>query len=313
MEPAGGSALYDALNQGAAQLRRYAGPHTVNHLILLIDGPPTKGPRELDDFAKLAEVFAREGITVSTIGLGHDFNEDVLATLARVGNGHFRYVDTPGKMVDALQAELAPSRTLVARDAVLTIDFDPDCTELQSYGWLPATIKEQTISYRFPYVFAGQDLRLLVSAMVRGRMFAFKIATIRLAWKAPADDQLMETETSLKLQFDTSEDTVRKSIDPAVRRTTVSTLISEGMQEAIEQIDKGDFRKALRALRRADSEAIGLNAEFEDDAVAAKIRQLETYLAEVQARGLNRLDRKILRSGLFNQFDTPTADDPPDH
>ena len=32
-------------------------------------------------------------------------------------------------------------------------------------------------------------------------------------------------------------------------------------------------------------------------------------LAEVQARGLNQLDRKILRSGLFNQFETPTADD----
>ena len=43
--------------------------------------------------------------------------------------------------------------------------------------------------------------------------------------------------------------------------------------------------------------------------IAAMIQKLDTYLAEVRTRGLNLLDRKILRSGLFNQFETPTADE----
>ncbi len=65
------------------------------------------------------------------------------------------------------------------------------------------------------------------------------------------------------------------------------------------------------ALRSARDDATSLNEDSADPLVAAKIQQLETYLAEVQARGLSQLDRKILRSGLFNQFETPTAEEKP--
>lgn len=310
IEPAGGSALYDALNQGAAQLRRYAGPATINHLVLVTDGPPTKGPRELDDFSKLAEVFAREGFTLSAIGLGQDFNEDMLATLARIGNGRFRYADQPEKIAEALQAEVSPRHTLVARDAVLTVEFRSDCEDVGSYGWKQSSIDRETVTYRFPYLFADQELNLLASAAVRTPRFSTSasVASVRLRWNDLADGQPREIIKPVSILFDSDATAARQSANPAVTRTTVSTLISEGMQRAIEQIDKGDFKRALRALRRARDDAQSLNYDLEDPRITARISQLETYLKEVQARGLNQLDRKILRSGLFNQFETPTEE-----
>ncbi len=312
IEPGGGSALYDALNQGAAQLRRYAGSATLNHLVLVTDGPATKGPREADDFFRLAEVFAREGITLSTIGLSQDFNEDLLAALARIGHGHFHYVDQPGKLVDALQAEIAPLRTLAARDAVLSIEFVPDCKKVETYGWIPGELKANTATYHFPFVFTDQDLSVLVSAEMRDRRFAYNVATLRLQWKSADDGATHELTKLVQISLVNDERLSRESTDSAVVRTTVNTLISEGMQQAIEEIDKGDFRRALRALRGALQDARGLNYPLDDPQIEAKIKQLEVYLAEVQARGLTQLDRKILRSGLFNQFQTPTADDQPD-
>ncbi len=308
IEPAGGAALYDALNQGAAQLRRYAGPTTINQLVLLTDGPPTKGPRELDDFSKLAEVFSREGFTLSTIGLGQDFSEDMLATLARIGNGRFRYADQPEKIAEALQAEIAPLRTLVARDAVLTVEFKSDCEDVASYGWKQAVIEHETVAYHLPYLFANQELSLLASATLRAQRYSYRLATVHLRWNDLANGKPQEISKAVSINFDAEETAVRKSANPEVIRTSASTLISEGMQRAIEQIDKGDFRRALRALRSARSDAQSLNDDLNDPQVTAKIKQLETYLAEVQARGLNQLDRKILRSGLFNKFDTPTEE-----
>ena len=312
MEPAGGAALYDALNQGAAQLRRFAGPSTINHLILVTDGRPTKGPREADDFSRLVDVFTHEGITLSTIGLGPDFNEDLLATLARIGNGRFRYADQPEKLLEALQAEIAPQRTLVARDAVLTVEFTPDCEDVASYGWKQATIEHETVTYHLPYLFADQDLTLLTSATVPGHRYSYTPASVHLRWNDLAGGKPVELKKNISLLFESDETAVRKSVNAAVIRTSASTLISEGMQRAIEQIDKGDFRRALRALRRARDDAQILNDDVSDAQITAKIRQLETYLAEVQTRGLNQLDRKILRSGLFNQFETPTAEETKD-
>lgn len=308
VEAAGGAALYDALNQGAAQLRRNAGPTTINHLILITDGPPTKGPRELEDFTKLTAVFVREGFTFSTIGLGEDFNEDMLATLARIGNGHFHYAAQPQKLAETLQAEIAPRRTLIARDAVLTVEFNSQCDDVTAYGWKLAITEHETVTYHFPYLFAEQELSLLASAVVRPRPFGFTLATVRLRWNDPAGGGPREITRKVSVQFEANDYVVRQSARPTVIRTSVSTLISEGLQRAIEFIDKGDFKRALRALRQAREDAQSLNYDLEDTQAKARIGQLEIYLAEVQARGMNPLDRKILRSGLFNQFETPTEE-----
>ena len=308
IEPAGGAALYDALNQGAAQLRRYAATSSLNHLVLITDGPATKGPRERDDFTRLAGLFAREGFTLSTIGLGDEFEEDLLAAMARVGNGRFRYAAQPAMLAATLAAELAPLRAPVALEVVLQIEFGPTCREVDVTGWAPATVEGRTATYRFPHLFAGQEISVLAGARLEPNRDRAEIATVRLRWKDVTTGAFNECTRDLSAYLENDAWVVRKSVNPVVVRAAVAAVISEGMQRAIVQLDKGDYRRALRALRAARDDATFMNNDLEDAAIAGQIRQLETYLAEVQARGLNELDRKILRSGLFNQFATPTED-----
>lgn len=312
IEPGGGAALFDALNQGAAQLRRFATPDSVNHLILVTDSAPTKGPREFADFSKLSEAFAREGITLSTIGLGEEFDEDLLAAIARAGNGRFRYLADAGGLADAIRSEVAPLQAAVAHDVVLTVEFRPIFSEVETHGSEPVTVDGTTATYRFPHVFAEQELAVLVSGQARpmgATGVRREAVTVRLQWRGAADGAPGEAVQNLTLRYLADAQAVRTSLNPGVYRTAVSRLISEGMQESIGHLDKGDFRGALRALRRARGQARGLNFELDDEQIAATIRQLDTYLADVEARGMNQLDRKILRSGLFNQFESPTAED----
>jgi Ca-activated chloride channel family protein len=307
-EPAGGSALYDALNQGAAQLRRYAANATANHLILVTDGPATKGPRERDDFLKLVELFAHEGITLSTTGLGEEFPEDLLAELARAGNGRFRYAAAPGDLAGALQAEFGVLRTPCARDVVLRIEFGYGCEDIETAGWENAQIEGNVATYRFPAVFSGQQISVLAGARYTGFGRTTDIATVRLRWRDVGSGAEHEVSRRLTVYFDPDTWASLKSVDRGVLRTTADTLISEGLQRAIEELDKGNQRRALRELRRARDSAREMNDRIDDTTIAARIRVLETYLAEVQARGLNQLDRKLLRSGLNNQFEIPTED-----
>lgn len=310
IEPAGGSALYDAINQGAAQLRRYAASATINHLVLVTDGPATKGPRERDDFTRLAELFAREGISLSTIGLGEEFEEDLMVAMARSGNGRFRYAAQPDDLSGALQTELALLRIPVAREVVLCIEYGHGSEEVETSGWEQAEIDGQTATYRFPYVFAGQEVGVLAGASTRvpWNAASSSVAVVRLRWKDVATGAAQEAVRKLNVYFDADTPASQKSIDRGVMRAAVNAVISEGMQRSIEQLDKGDFRRALRELRRTRDRARDMNYELEDGPIAAKIQVLEAYLTEVRARGLNQLDRKILRSGLHNQFDIPTAE-----
>jgi hypothetical protein len=102
-------------------------------------------------------------------------------------------------------------------------------------------------------------------------------------------------------------------VDNLLGYAAVGVVIGEGMQNAIAHLDEGDIRRAERSLRHARSQARTLNYDLEDDGIAEDIRRLEAYLAEVQARGMNQLDRKILRSGLYNQFELPVEEEDEDN
>jgi Ca-activated chloride channel family protein len=312
IEAAGGAALYDGLSQGAAQVRRFAGPATVDQLILVTDGPATKGPRERADFVGLVETFVREGTAVSTIGLGDEFDEDLLATLARVGGGRFAYADAPARLPDALLREIAPSRAIVAIDALLTIEFRGNCDEVRAHGPRRATVEKNTVSVAFAHLAAGQELSVLASGTI-GSFSASGIqrdlVRVRLRWKDPATGEARELVQGVTARFSPESRDVTEGYNIRVYRAAVASMISEGMQDAIEQLDRGDYRRALRELRRARDRARDINQTPEDAEIATMIRQLDAYIAEVQARGMNLLDRKVLRSGLFNQFESPSTGD----
>lgn len=308
LEPGGGAALYDALNQGAAQLRRYAASAKLNHLVLITDGPATKGPRERDDFTRLAGLFAREGITLSTIGLGDEFEEDLLSTMARIGNGRFHYAARPNALAEALQAELAPLRSPLAQDVVLRIEFGDNCRDVESEGWKSAEIEGRAVTYRFPLLFAGQEVGVLAGAKLEPRRDRAEVATVRLQWK-DLEGTAHEEVRKLSAYLESDGWVVRKSVNRGVMRAAVAAVIGEGMQRAIAQLDKGDLRRALRELRRTRDDAMLMNDDLADTQIATRIRVLDDYLAEVQTRGLNQLDRKILRSGLHNQFEPPAEEE----
>ncbi|WP_221032784.1 vWA domain-containing protein [Actomonas aquatica] len=318
LEPAGGAALYDALNQGAAQLRRFATPTTRDELILLVDGPPTRGPREADDFLRLASALAREGIRLTTIGLGADFDEDLLAALARTGGGRFLYAPTPADLQSTLAQAVTTSTATapVARDLTLTLTFKPYFNTLNPHGRIPAESTPTQLTYSLPDLAPGQPVALLASATIWNAYAAVghqpAAVTAQLTWRdlnAPADAPARTTSADLDLRFSADARTVKESTHDETFRLAVDTLITDGLQDAIGHIDDGDFNRAQRTLRRTRTRVHDLAVTREDDAIAARLVALDTYLAEVAARGLNQLDRKILRSGLSNAFAPPAADD----
>jgi Ca-activated chloride channel homolog len=307
IEPAGGAALYDALNQAAAQLRRHAAPATLDRIVLVTDGPPTKGLREIDDFARLGEVFAREGIAVSTLGLGPDFPEDMLAAMARTSHGQYRYIAQPAALADALRAEIAPQPVVVGRDAVLTLKFRPSARKLRSYAWREAHIDSSAIEFRYPRLTAGQSLRALVTAQLDAfytHVDMPDFATVKLRW-TDLDGEPREIGQTVRVRFSTNGLELREPFEVGVARSAADAAIREGLQKAIEAIDQNDPRRALRVLRSARSSAIDLNFDLDDARIVETVRHLDAFLAEQPPRTWGPLDRKILRSGLFNRFDPP--------
>jgi hypothetical protein len=62
---------------------------------------------------------ARRGISTSTYGLGHHFNDDLMLAMAKAGRGNAYYGQTAADLAEPFQAELALLTSLCAHGVVL--------------------------------------------------------------------------------------------------------------------------------------------------------------------------------------------------
>jgi Ca-activated chloride channel family protein len=92
LQTAGGTEIYQGLQAGLNEVRRYGNPAYVNHIILLTDGH-TYGDEEAS--YKLAKDAAREDIGISSVGIGSGWNDTFLDHLASLTGGYTMLVSQP--------------------------------------------------------------------------------------------------------------------------------------------------------------------------------------------------------------------------
>ena len=82
IEAGGSTALYAGVRAGARQIQEYFSLKRINRVILLSDGLANVGPSSTSDLRRLGRDLAGQGVSVTTIGVGDDYNEDLMAGLA---------------------------------------------------------------------------------------------------------------------------------------------------------------------------------------------------------------------------------------
>ena len=79
----------------------------VSRVILLSDGQANHGETNLSVIESQCSQWLGKGITTTTVGLGRDFNEDLMIGMARAGGGQNYYGQTAADLNDSFNEELA--------------------------------------------------------------------------------------------------------------------------------------------------------------------------------------------------------------
>jgi len=127
----GRTALCGGLEAGitAAQAR----PQETNLVLLLSDGQANVGETDLEKVGERALEAHQGGITVSTLGVGRDYNEALMVEIATQGGGRFYHVLHAHQIVPYVAGELGEVSALAARDTALHLALPPG-TGLQPFS-----------------------------------------------------------------------------------------------------------------------------------------------------------------------------------
>lgn len=86
-------------------------------IILLSDGETNQGISSVDGLSDLSRDIFNRGITITTLGVGRDYNTVLMDAISTAAGGLFYHIDQLNKLKDCFEAELQNSSTIKAKSA----------------------------------------------------------------------------------------------------------------------------------------------------------------------------------------------------
>lgn len=129
--------LHQGLVTAFNQLTAVKNSGTLSRVILITDGGPTAGTK--DSQAILSQVVEQKsrGISVTAVGLGSDYDEELLGGIASRTGGNFYHVPDPDHLADVLKSEFDELARVVARNLRLRVRLTRGAGVRQVYGHPP--------------------------------------------------------------------------------------------------------------------------------------------------------------------------------
>ncbi len=155
IQEGGGTHMHGGITTGLEQLRSGEQGY-VRRLLLLSDGHANVGISDPASLASLARQASIADVSTSTIGLGLDFNEDLLASMADAGGGSYHFVDQAPQLAEIFGEELDAMTRTVARDVTVRMDLPPGVRVVDTYGYTDSR-DEQGWRVYLGDIYAGQD------------------------------------------------------------------------------------------------------------------------------------------------------------
>jgi Ca-activated chloride channel family protein len=301
IEANGSTALYAGVNMGADQLGEFFSNKRINRVILLSDGLANVGPSTPRQLRRLGSDLAERGISVTTIGVGDDYNEDLMAGLAGASDANYYYVQDIEKLPEIFAKELGELLTVAARDVRIEI-ICPDGVKPLGFIGRAEKFEDQKAVVNLSQFTGGQDRYLFLRCLVNGDQP--EVAHVNVSYKDEFDNDSEQTASgTAKIDFTDSQKLADKSVNSAVVAQKELMLTAVAKDEAMAQADAGNYKLAAGTLSAQNAELDKVYAAS-PPTVQVQIRQetnyLQTFGGAIGGGQYDSATRKVMQSQSYN-------------
>jgi Ca-activated chloride channel family protein len=247
---AGGStALFAGVSKGAAEVRKFRDRDRVDRVILISDGIANVGPSSPGELGDLGSSLIKEGISVSTIGLGTGYNEDLMSTLARKSDGNHYFAENATDLTKVFDNELGDVLSVVAQEVTVEIRLAEGIRPVRVLG-REASITGQRVTTLLNQIYSEQEkyilLEIEVPATEKGR--TRKVADVKISYANMQTHTTDNLASALSVRFTNSDDKVEQSILREVMVSAVEQIATLNNKLAMKLRDQGKIDEARKAL-----------------------------------------------------------------
>lgn len=279
LRPGGGTNIYGGLQSGYREAAKFAGPESVNRVILLSDGQVTAGVTDPQAFQRLTSAEADKEIQTTSVGLGLDFNEDLMMAIAKDGRGNYHFIKDGADTKTVFAKELDELTHVVAKAVKLRIQLaqgvglvrvlgaktldaaqtrkvknDEKKIDRRVADELGIAANRQTdqdepgIKLIIPDFYRGDNHIVMLEVAVPPGLGSHKVADVFLKYKDLVNRTNRIEQAGVSVQYTADRAAMIASINRAVKKNLLGFQTGEALADAGSLIAKGDIGSAVKRV-----------------------------------------------------------------
>ncbi|HQY68721.1 MAG TPA: VWA domain-containing protein [Pyrinomonadaceae bacterium] len=301
IEARGSTALHEAWVRGGLQVSDHLDNDAINRVLLITDGQANVGETNVNTIVHQTRELGNRGISTSTIGIGRDFNEDLLMPMAEAGNGNSWHVQEPDDMQRIFEVELKGLIAQVGHSVTFGIKPKEGVRVVELLNDLE---RDPSGRYKLPNLQSGSPLEIVVRLAVPTTEAG---ATLHLAdfdlSYIGQDSKLPEkSKAKFQVEFAAAEVVDALEEDPSVAQAVLLLINARARREVAEHIDRGDPRSAKSSL----AAAMGATDQMFLRAPSPELRKELNDLAGID-EALDIDDMLARKLGLYQRYNRRTG------
>ena len=296
----GGTNIYDGLRTAFDRVEEHAEEGWQNRVILLSDGMATEGITSDAKILEMAAAYNELGYGLTTIGVGVDFDVDLMRTLSEGGSGSFYFLEDPSAVQEVFVEEVTSFMVPLAEDVTIEADIGGEYVLRGIYGTKRFEATGESGSIEIPNLQlahresvddneggrrggGGAILLELLPRKEAGGQDNY-VGSLTLRYRDALSDEMVEQVISVDAPLGpTDEGSYFET--KSVEKGFVMLNIYMGFQMAATRAKSGDDRGALNVLLGLETGVVGWLNENPDADIEDDLKYIRLFIANLRARG----------------------------
>lgn len=287
----GSTALFAGVSKGAEEVRKFMDKNRVNRVVLLSDGLANVGPSSPAELAALGASLIKEGISVTTLGLGLDYNEDLMTQLATKADGNHAFLKSSDELEKFFEMELDSVLAVAAQDVIVKIECSEGIRPIRVLG-RDADITGQVVTSSLNQLYSNHERYVLLEIEVpeTPESISRELATVTVSYSNMQTKTRDVLTSAVSVRFTHLEAKVQECLNSKVFSSAVAQIATLNNDAAVALRDRGMIEEARKVLL----ENVEYLKKFSDRLNSQELKELESINCE-DAKNLdpeNWLDRR---------------------
>jgi Ca-activated chloride channel family protein len=242
--------LFDGLYAGAAQVASTPLAGYVSRVLLLTDGEPTAGLRDFGSIVNQAGDLKARGVAVTALGFGPEYNEELMAGIARRGGGNYYFIARPEEIPAVFQREMEQVLGVTARNVRMALQLPRGSAVRQVYG-SPVTFAPRSAEISLGDLEGGASVtKLWEMDWEPRRAGTYRVAKAVLTYDDGETGRTLTQTANVVVDFITDESRIPTGIDLQVTKELAVLQAGRDLEKTMmgmrtQQLSVADVTQAL--------------------------------------------------------------------